>query len=164
MKTESDFIEARYKNPSYQKPMASAQKRLRVKIDCSEPQLTDQSFKKSTDINNIMALYAKTGHLPHYGGSEPLYTDLTQFPDLNTAYDIAVKAQEAFQELPPIIRKAMDNNAANLESFLSDETNQPLLLQHGVLIKRDKPAPERNLTDHDIEALSGALKPQKKAD
>lgn len=146
----------------YIKPLASAQKRRRSTINCSEPQLTDQSFKKSCDINSIMSLYAKTGHLPSYSSTPPQYADLTQFPDLNTAYDIAVRAQEAFQELPPIIRKAMDNNAANLESFLSDETNQQLLIQHGVFIPREPEQEERNLTPHDIDALSKAIKPTEK--
>lgn len=142
-------------------PVNNPHKRNNTQLDCSEPKLTDQSFKNSSNINNIMALYAKTGHLPENRNNPPIFTDLTEFPDLNTAYDIAVRAQEAFQELPPIIRKAMDNDASKLESFLADENNQPLLLQHGVLIKRSEPKPERNLTDADIVALGSAVNPKK---
>ena len=53
-----------------------------VSIDCSEPKLTDQSYKNMCDINVIMANYAKTGVFGHVNTSDPRYVDNTTIPNL----------------------------------------------------------------------------------
>lgn len=131
------------------------EKRKRVQIDCSEPILTDQSFAKGCDINLIMANYAKTGMLPSFNKVEARYIDNTQTPDLITAFNIANKAQEDFLSLPPEVRKAMGNNPAELENFISDENNQPLLIKHGVLIEKKIEVKESAFTPEDLAIITG---------
>lgn len=110
--------------------------RKRVQIDCSHPKLTDQSFKKQCDINNIMMQYSKTGLLPQMSIQTPKFQDNTLIPDLNTAFEHVNNAIDAFKELPPYIRKLMDNNPSNLESFISNTENHDILIKHGLIVKK----------------------------
>lgn len=110
-----------------------------ISIDCSEPKLTDQSFKNQCDINVIMANYAKTGVFGHVNRSEPKYIDNSNIPSLEQAFEVVYAAEEAFYELPADIRKLMDNNPSQLENFISNKENADLLLKHGVLMERKKP-------------------------
>lgn len=107
-----------------------------VSIDCSEPKLTDQSFKNQCDINVIMANYAKTGVFGHVNSSEPKYIDNSNIPSLEQAFEVVYAAEEAFYELPADIRKLMDNDPSQLENFISNKENAELLLKHGVLMER----------------------------
>jgi len=110
--------------------------RNRITIDCSEPKITDQSYKSMCDVNNIMANYAKTGMLSHTTTIQPSYIDNTLIPSLEHAHDIVNAATRAFYELPPTIRKLMDNNPQNLENFVQDPENYQMLEKHGILIQR----------------------------
>ena len=119
--------------------------------------MTDQSYKNSCDINSIMKQYEKTGLLPQQTSIPAKYGDFSETPDLIQAFNIASRAVEAFDSLPPDIRKAMDNNPENLEIFIQDPANYELLKTHGVLIER-KPA---DATNQDIiNALKENNKPK----
>lgn len=104
-------------------------------VDFSEPQLTDQSYANACDINVIMAQYAKTGLLPQNSTIPPRYIDTTQVPTLEQAFSAVNSALEAFNDLPPTIRKLMDNDPSQLENFIADPNNADLLLKHGILIQ-----------------------------
>lgn len=105
-------------------------------IDCSEPVLTDQSYKNACDINVIMANYVKTGMLPQTNSAEPRYVDNTLVPSLEVAHNIVKQAQEAFETLPPYIRKLIDNDPSKLESFIADPENSHLLIKYGLAIEK----------------------------
>lgn len=107
--------------------------RRSIKLNCSEPQLTDQKWKKSCDINNIMKQYAKTGLLPQFMSKTPRFVDNTAIPDLITASEAVNRAYELFYELPSAVRKAMGNDHSQLENFIADEANHDFLRKHGVL-------------------------------
>lgn len=107
-----------------------------VSLDCSLPILTDQSFANSADINNIMALYAKTGMLPNTNTKEPRYIDNTLIPNLEDAFNIVKLASNLFYELPAHIRKQMDNDPSQLESFIRDPENEQQLLKAGIITKK----------------------------
>jgi phage internal scaffolding protein len=141
----------------YSLPTNHHERRRRSSINCSSPQIVDQSFKKMCDINNIMAQYAKTGMLPHFKQCNPRYIDTTELPNLMEAYDIVKHAQDQFYELPSAVRKAMDHNPANLEQFLSDPENTSFLLKHGVLEDTTPKPRENTLTEGDIKNLKGAI-------
>jgi len=111
--------------------------RRRSTIDCSEPKITDQSYKSLCDINNIMSNYAKTGMLSHVTTIQPSYLDNTLVPTLEHAHDIVKAANRAFYDLPPTVRKLMDNNPQNLENFINDPENSQILQKHGILISRE---------------------------
>lgn len=135
--------------------------RRRTTIDCSIETAgggADQSSKKQCDINNIMAHYAKTGMLPNMTTAQPQFIDNTLIPDLNTAFEITNRAIEQFKELPPNIRKLMDNNPANLEHFVRDPKNADVLIKAGILLPQI--TPEREITLKDIhETLKQNQKP-----
>jgi len=115
------------------------EKRKRSQLKCEDPSLTDQSMKNACDINHIIDYYSKTGTLPHFKEKVPRYIDTTQLPNLMTAFDTVNHAKTLFAELPPKIRKLMDNNPANLEGFLLDRENHDMLIKAGVLSTPEKP-------------------------
>nr|QJB19087.1 MAG: internal scaffolding protein [Microvirus sp.] len=105
-------------------------------IDCSKPKRTDQSFKNSCDINIIMAQYAKTGLLPQQNSSTPRYIDNTTIPNLEQAFNVVNTAHNLFYDLPPTIRKLMDNDPSQLENFINNPQNKQLLINEGLLIEK----------------------------
>lgn len=131
------------------------EKRPETGIDCSEPILTDQSFSQSCDINVIMAQYQKTGLLPSFKEREPRYIDNTETPDLMQAFDIAHAALDHFNALPAEVRKAMENNPANLETFIADPTHQEFLVKHGVLEIKKVEEKKSIFTPEDLATISG---------
>lgn len=113
--------------------------RRRVTIDCSHPVITDQSSKNLCDINNIMATYQKTGMLPHFNQIEPKFQDNTNIPSLEDSFNAVRAATEQFYELPATLRKLMDNNPQNLESFIQNPANEKYLIEHGLIVPRKEP-------------------------
>lgn len=113
----------------------------RVTLDCSEPQMTDQSSAKATDINNILKQYAAQGISPHQISDPSLFRDNTNIPSIIDAFNIVNRASEAFSELPADIRKLMDNDPSKLETFIADPENEQLLIKRGVLAAKPAPAP-----------------------
>jgi hypothetical protein len=88
-------------------------------------------------VNVIVKQYHKTGILPqakHYNG---IYGDFSEVPTLMEAFEAVNRAEESFQQLPAEIRKLMDNDASQLEIWLSDEKNRKLAEEHGLLEKVD---------------------------
>jgi len=104
-------------------------------IDCSLPEITDQSFKKSADINNIMKQYAKTGLLNEPNKAFAKYVDNTTAIPLEDAHRLVNEAKELFYQLPSSLRKQMDNDPMQLESFLRDPDNHDQLLKYGLIEK-----------------------------
>lgn len=95
-------------NPLYKAPKALGDSELsrgRVQISFPEDEgRTDQSYKASSDINNIMKDYAKTGMLPQVRDQIAEFMDTTLIPDLQTAFEITKRASEAFLGLDPRLR------------------------------------------------------------
>jgi phage internal scaffolding protein len=112
--------------------------RKRVQVDCSSPKLTDQSYKKSADINNIMKQYQKTGILPNVQQKVANYIDNTNIPSLEEAHNIIQSAKSLFKELPSNIRKMIDNDPKKLLGYLQDPKNEEFLVKEGVLIQKPK--------------------------
>lgn len=108
----------------------------------------DQSFKNACDINVIMQQYAKTGMLPSFPHKTEQYIDNTQIPPFLDAFQTVQKAHDLFYDLPAQIRLLMSNDPSQLEMFIADPLNQPILLQHGVLVpQKPKPQPDATLKD-----------------
>ncbi|UYD39249.1 MAG: internal scaffolding protein [Wigfec virus K19_177] len=105
----------------------------RIQIDCSEPQITDQSYKKASDINTIMKQYQKTGLLLEPMKAFSKYVDNTQAIPLEDAHRLLYEAKELFYQLPSALRKQMDNDPVQLESFLSNPENHDQLIKFGLL-------------------------------
>lgn len=121
--------------------------RNRIQLDCSDPQLTDQSYKKQCDINTIMLQYQKTGLLPQQTTIPGQYIDTTLTPSLETAFEVTRNAIDAFYNLPPDIRRLMDNNPSQLESFILNKDNDHILKKHGIIIEQKLSEPQATLND-----------------
>lgn len=113
-------------------------KRKRVQIDCSKPQLTDQSDLNMSNINTIMANYSKNGLLPHVQEKVARYIDNTQIMPLEEAHAAIQAAKNMFNELPAKIRKLMDNDPTKLVDFIKDPENEDILVKYNVLEKKFK--------------------------
>ena len=84
--------------------------------------LTVQDQAPSTNINNIMKRFTKTGLIDHVAAYEPRYGDFAQL-DYHTHMERIKEAENAFQELPAQIRKEFDNNIENWLNHLANPDN-----------------------------------------
>ncbi len=107
---------------------------------------TDQSDKNMVNINTIMANYAKTGLLPQFPEKIAQYVDTTQIPSYMEAQEQIRHASELFNQLPSKIRKDMDNNPANLETYITNPENQDLLFKYGIIEKKVDTSPKYDPT------------------
>lgn len=108
-------------------------KRLQLKLDCNSPKLTDQSYKKTADINNIMAQYGKNKVLPSTREHLARYIDNTQVLPLEEAHARIKDAQDLFYQLPSDIRKLMDNNPENMVDVINNPDHKELLVKKGII-------------------------------
>lgn len=137
--------------------------RTDVGLDCSQEiggGGADQSFKKQCDINIIMKQYEKTGMLPQQTHIQPRYVDNSQVPSLEAAFEATNRAMEAFYDLPPEVRRAMDNDPSQLENFIANPENEKILEKHGIIVKTPIVQPDAKLKDV-VDAI-GQLKEKKK--
>lgn len=95
---------------------------------------TDQSYKKSSDINVMMKKFNTTGILPH-SNKTGIFADVSNVKTLDEMFKLSTIALEAFQELPARVRKLMNNDASKLESFIADADNYDICVEHGLLIE-----------------------------
>lgn len=119
------------------------ERKVKPGIVFTEPSLAKQAFKDQCDINNVLKRYNATGVLDHVTALQPVYADLTQVGDLQQAFDIVRSAQDAFDALPSELRNELDNNPANLLSFIQNPANKERCVAYGLF---NKPAVETSET------------------
>lgn len=109
-----------------------------------EPTMTIQSEKDNCDINVIMNRYATCGTpLPYRtDGVQPVYADVSELGDYMENFQRCKQAEELFNALPSALRKELDNNPANLLSFIQDEKNKERCYEYGLLNKPAVEAPQ----------------------
>lgn len=94
--------------------------------------MTKQSFAEESEINNIMAKYAKTGlieHVKNHGG----YSDMPGPLDYQEALQLTIEAQISFDELPAIVRKEFDNDPFKFLAFVENPENVERMAELGLL-------------------------------
>lgn len=95
--------------PTIRKPW----ERQRVITPVGETSCTDTSFGNDTDINNIVARFARTGQMPP-PQKEPKYADVTGLQgDLTEMLQKGKEATEAYKKL---MREAEENNKNKTEA------------------------------------------------
>lgn len=132
----------------------------RVYTKNDEPSLTDQSWAKDCDVNNIIAKYIKTGQISHLAKHQGQYADVSAIPDLQSALDQVTKAQQAFDDLPSNLRKRFGNSPVEMVNFLSDPKNDQEAISLGLKVKKlapETPVPGENKT-------KGRVSPKKQLD
>lgn len=122
---------------------------------------TKQEFAKETDINNILATYAKTGVAPFGTDAQPLFGDFSSelVTDYHQALTFVIDAQNRFAELDPRIRERFANDPGHLLDFISDPNNQEEAVELGIL-KKPEPVPAPGPTPAPVPVPApGPVKP-----
>lgn len=103
-----------------------------------EPSLTRQSEADAVDINKIMERFDRTGQLPISMKMLPRYGD-ARVVDFQTAKQIVIEAESAFNDLPAKTRQYFGHDLQNLSNAISDssEENAQKLLELGILIPKE---------------------------
>ncbi len=110
----------------------------RVQFHNDGPSMTQQNFRDETNINLILAKYAKTGLLDHvnkYGGQ---YADMPDQDDYQGAMNLVMEAQSMFEELPSGIRAKFENDPGQFLDFVDDPLNRDEAIEMGLF---PSPAP-----------------------
>lgn len=114
---------------------------------------TDQSFAKSSDINNIMAQFERTGDLVSRATTAGSYGDFSGVSDYHTSLLQLRQASAAFEDLPAHIRKRMGNDPQTFLDFVEDPENHAEGVELGLFDPKPKetetvpPAPDPEPTD-----------------
>jgi phage internal scaffolding protein len=109
---------------------------VRYQTVMSGESLTEQSHKASTDINNIVNKYARTGVLEHrneYRG-EYGFCDGKTFQE---AMFTVQKARDMFNELPSHVRQKFDQNPAKFLDFVQNPENAKQMVEMGLATSTD---------------------------
>ena len=106
----------------------------------SKPSLTEQSHKRSCDINILVSRYQQTGVL----GDPSQYLDLhfgdfTEIGDYQEQQLAIAKARQSFEGLPSNVRDAFANNPAKFIDALFDPSQRKKLEVLG-LVKAPAPS------------------------
>lgn len=112
------------------------ERKARGAIFCG-PGLTEQSHRDSCDINVIMAAYAKTGLVPVYPDQVPQHGDFTNVVDYQTALNVVIASQEAFDSLPAGVRKEFNYDPQEFLQALDDPKQRERLVKLGVVADSD---------------------------
>lgn len=138
--------------------------RTRVQQDPGpEESQVQQHLAAETDINNIMAKYAKTGELRHISPMMGEYGDFSDAPDYQTALNRIMDAENLFMELPARVRDRFGNDPAQFVVFATDGKNIDELRSLGLAPEAPKP-PEPQLVKVVSEPEGLKPKPSPKGD
>jgi len=102
----------------------------------NDPGLTEQNFKESCNVNNIIKKFKKTGALTHLNKREAQYGDVSG-ADFQTALEVVASAQNSFDLLPSKIRKKFENNPALFLDFVNDPNNEEALVDMGLATRKE---------------------------
>lgn len=106
--------------------------------------MTQQNFRDETDINLILAKYAKTGLLDHVNKFGGRYADMPDENDFHTAMSLVTNAQSMFNELPSGIRSKFYNDPSQFLDFLDNPENREEAIEMGLY---PRPDPEAVIQD-----------------
>lgn len=95
----------------------------RLRKEFPDPSLTKQSFKEECDINRIVAKSVQDGFLESLRDREPLYADVSNVPDYQSALNTVMTARDRFMEMPAETRERFSNDPARMVEFLRDPKN-----------------------------------------
>lgn len=115
--------------------------RVKVGLACGKGR-TKQSFKDESNINFIMAKYAKTGVLPQARQDQlGQFLDLPDQIDLHTALQFMDVGSEAFEKLPAQLRKTFNNSPVEFLEALQSADHRDMLIEFGIFNRPPAPAP-----------------------
>lgn len=104
------------------------------------PSQADESQLESTDINNILKRYQKTGLLAHAIEMEPQYGDFSESTDYQAAMQTIATANQQFELLPANLRERFQNNPAKMLEFVANKENKEEAIKLGIIPQPKKEA------------------------
>ena len=100
---------------------------------CKDPSLTQQQFAAETDINNIVDVFMKTGHLPD-PVSMPQYVDYEGVFDFQSAMNVVRQADENFMRMDAKVRSRFHNSPQEFLEFFADPANAEEAVRLGLAV------------------------------
>ncbi len=105
----------------------------RVQFENEGPSMTQQNFRDETNINNILAKYAKTGLIDHINKYSGRYENMPDEDDFHAAMNLVLDAQSMFFELPSDLRSRFENDPGQFLEFLDNPENIDELREMGLM-------------------------------
>lgn len=93
--------------------------------------LTQQHFKDECDINYLVR------HINDIPRPEPVYGDVSEYSDLQSAIDLVESGYERFNELPSQIRDDFGHDPAAFFRFANNPANYDYLVKNGLALKKE---------------------------
>jgi phage internal scaffolding protein len=109
--------------------------RVRVTADPQGESLTQQHFKKATDIVEIIKKHDRTGIIEHVARGVAQYGDYSEVNEYREALDMVNNANASFMELPASIRQMFGNDAGAFFEFATDPKNETKMQELGLAEK-----------------------------
>lgn len=109
-----------------------------VVVTAEFPDLAKQSMKDSSDINFIMARYARGGtvdHLAKHGADYGVFEPQT----FHEAMNVVRKGEEMFADLPAEVRKRFHQSPVEFLAFIQDSGNLPEMRKLGLALPERLP-------------------------
>lgn len=104
--------------------------------------MTEQSHKKSCDINNIVKRYHRDGiPLTGYLDANAPFADVTHGFDYHSAYAAIRRLDEAFLLIPAEIRARFENDVQAFSEFISDPANEAEMEKMGLILPAEQETP-----------------------
>lgn len=113
--------------------------RNRVHPELDDELVTKQSHKDECDIYKILKQFQKTGVLAHIARQAPRYEDLPDQSDYQSALNIMIQAENAFDSLPAAVRNEYGNDPAEFLGAFNTEAGRARLTDLGII--KPPPAP-----------------------
>lgn len=115
--------------------------------------MTLQEYAEEADVNVMLRKFGVTGVLPVVD-RKPFFADFSNIPDYQTALNMVKEMDAAFMQLPAEVRKAIDNDPARVEEWISNPENKEAALKMGLLEREPvvEPIPVRVLADAPVDA------------
>lgn len=120
-------------------------------VRCLDASLTQQQFRDETDINNIVDLFMKTGHIPT-PASMPQYIDYEGVFDYQSAMNVVRQADENFMRMDAKLRARFHNSAQEFLEFFGDPANTDEAVRLGLAV----PTAKQDVSSSGSEAAAAA--------
>lgn len=132
--------------------------RTRVRLTTPEKSITSQEDASSLSMASIKAKLEK-GIPPTLTNDLHYSLQPMKFQNLQDAISFQQEVTDLFNSLPTEVRKGMQNNINNFESYVADPKNAETLQKHGLLQIYDK---SNSDVVSAIQSLENVLKTQSK--
>lgn len=133
--------------------------RRRVRTVNPLPSLTNQSFEKECDINNIIRRYETTGEIHSRNSKVGRYSDFSEITSYQEMLETVRYADEAFSSLPALVRQRFSNDPQQLLTFLQDPSNTDEAAKLGLLTLTPNPQTQNAKTPTPPVPPSPSLNP-----